>query len=65
MFGNLSPCDTIIDSLIESIKSAKLNGYLASTGHEAAREAVAKYVSFPGAEIDSKVNHQTSLESVC
>lgn len=55
LFGNLQPTDQIVDALVKSITSAKYNGYLPSTGLESAREAVARYVSVPGAEINGKV----------
>ena len=41
----------IIDSVVESVKSGKNNGYGPSTGSVEARKAVAKHVSVPGAEI--------------
>ena len=41
----------IIDSVVESVKSGKNNGYGPSTGSVDARKAVAKHVSVPGAEI--------------
>ena len=41
----------IIDSVVDSVKSGKNNGYGPSTGSVEARKAVAKHVSVPGAEI--------------
>ena len=55
LFGNLCPSQNTIDSLIDSLKSGKHNGYLPSTGLDSAREAVAKYVSVNGAEIQAQV----------
>lgn len=55
MFGNLQPTDQIVDALVKSITSAKYNGYLPSMGLQSARDAVARYVSVPGAEIDGNV----------
>jgi len=51
VFGNLSPHQNIIDSVVDSVKSGKNNGYGPSTGSVEARKAVAKHVSVPGAEI--------------
>ena len=55
LFGNLQPTDQIVEALVKSITSAKHNGYLPSMGLQSAREAVARYVTVPGAEIEGKV----------
>ena len=53
LFGNLKPPDIVSQSLIQTITSGSYNGYLPSTGLESAREAVAAYVSVPGALVDA------------
>lgn len=65
IFGNLSPSENITEALIRSVKSNQFNGYLPSNGLEAAREAVARYVSVPGAEIDAKVSEYKQHREKC
>ncbi|XP_054164367.1 tyrosine aminotransferase-like [Oppia nitens] len=54
IFGNLNPCEETINGLIESVKSAKNNGYFAAAGCEEARNAVAEYCSVIGAQVEAK-----------
>lgn len=43
VFGNLRPCEEILQPLIDSVRSMDHNGYAPSTGFWEAREAVARY----------------------
>ncbi|KFM66419.1 Tyrosine aminotransferase, partial [Stegodyphus mimosarum] len=52
--GHLKPCEEILRSVENSLRSFKYNGYAASTGHLQPREAVAKYSTRPGAPIEAK-----------
>lgn len=54
VFGNLRPADEVVEAVVESVRSGKHNGYIASTGQQKAREAVAEYMNFPGAPVDAK-----------
>ncbi|KAI1285410.1 Tyrosine aminotransferase [Halotydeus destructor] len=54
LFGNLQPADEIVDALVKSITSGKHNGYLPAAGLLEAREAVARYVSVPDAQVDAQ-----------
>lgn len=60
LFGNLSPPDIVTESMVESIRSGKYNGYLPSHGLETARSSVATYVSIPGAVVDASDVYLTS-----
>lgn len=52
IFGNLLPCDEIIDAMINSLQSQRNNGYFPAVGSESARRAIAEYCSVPGAEVE-------------
>jgi len=54
IFGNLKTHPEIVDAVITSVESFKYNGYAPSVGYPAAREAVAKFTSTPGDEIQAK-----------
>lgn len=45
VYGNLQPPAEVQDAVVEVVKNAKHNGYAPSTGFDAAREAVAEYIS--------------------
>jgi len=51
VFGNLRPAKQITEAVISSIECGKNNGYGPSTGFEGPRQAVADYISVPGAEV--------------
>merc|ERR1712112_113214 len=51
VFGNLQPAKEVVKAVHESLDSYKHNGYGPSTGSLEARQAVAQYVSVPGAEV--------------
>lgn len=51
VFGNLMPSSVVTEAVIEAIRGGKSNGYGPSTGFESAREAVAKYLTVPDAEV--------------
>ncbi|RWS06234.1 Tyrosine aminotransferase-like protein, partial [Dinothrombium tinctorium] len=53
-YGNLKPCDEIIEAMVESIKSNENNGYFPSTGAENSRKAVAEYCSVPNAMLQAE-----------
>ncbi|XP_076357988.1 tyrosine aminotransferase-like isoform X2 [Tachypleus tridentatus] len=53
-FGNLKPCEEIVEAIVESVRSMKFNGYAESTGMQEARQAVAVYTSCSGAVIEAK-----------
>lgn len=53
LFGNLNPPPIVTESLIDAIASGRFNGYQPSTGLEVARQAVADYVSVPGATVEA------------
>ncbi|RWS26003.1 Tyrosine aminotransferase-like protein [Leptotrombidium deliense] len=53
VYGNLKPCDEIIEAIVESVKSNEHNGYVASTGSEATRKAIAEYCSVVGAPLEA------------
>lgn len=42
-FGNLKAADETMKAVLHSLESGKFNGYAHTQGHEAARQAVAKY----------------------
>lgn len=48
VFGNLKPAPVVTEAVIEATRKGCHNGYVSSTGMEAAREAVAKYSSVEG-----------------
>lgn len=54
IFGHLKPCEEIINSVEQSLRSFRYNGYAPSTGHMDSREAVARYSTKPGAPIEAK-----------
>ncbi|KJE96524.1 tyrosine aminotransferase [Capsaspora owczarzaki ATCC 30864] len=54
VFGNLPTHDSVVDAVIDAVKSSKANGYTHSTGYEHAREAVAERYSHPDAPLTSK-----------
>ncbi|XP_015769668.1 PREDICTED: tyrosine aminotransferase-like [Acropora digitifera] len=47
VFGNLDPCNEMVDSVVNCIKKAKHNGYSPSTGYVKTREAIAAEHSYP------------------
>lgn len=47
VFGNLDPCNEMIDSVVNCIKKAKHNGYSPSAGYVKTREAIAAEHSYP------------------
>jgi tyrosine aminotransferase len=51
VLGSLRPHSSITQAAIYAAESGKYNGYGPSVGFEEARQAVAEYVSSPGAEI--------------
>lgn len=53
LFRNLNPPDIVTEALVSALQSGRYNGYQPSTGMEAARQAVASYVSVPGAVVDA------------
>ncbi|KAG8236102.1 hypothetical protein J437_LFUL000464, partial [Ladona fulva] len=54
IFGNLKPPQEAVEAVCASIQSMNFNGYAPSVGYQEAREAVAKYVSTPEAEVTAK-----------
>lgn len=52
LFGNLRTSQVVDQALIQTITSGRYNGYLPSNGLESGREAIADYVSVPGALVD-------------
>lgn len=54
IFGNFLPPAEAVDAVRESLVSAKYNGYAPSSGYLEAREAVARYSSLDGVEVDAK-----------
>lgn len=52
IFGNLLPCDEMIDAMINSLQSQRNNGYFPAVGSEEARRAIAEYCSVPEAEVE-------------
>ncbi|CAG0888146.1 unnamed protein product [Darwinula stevensoni] len=54
VFGNLGPCQEIIEAVLESVRSGSFNGYAPSTGYLEARRAVADKFSLPNAELEAK-----------
>jgi len=53
--GVLKTSNRVTEALVESVRSMKYNGYAkTSTGHLEARQAVAKYASCPGAELQTE-----------
>jgi len=54
VFGNLKPDPSVVEAVVESVRSGAHNGYVNSTGTDAAREAVAKYMTVPEAPVDPK-----------
>lgn len=51
VYKNLNPATEVVDAVRNSLMSGSKNGYGPSTGFIEARQAVADYVSVPGAEI--------------
>lgn len=47
VFGNLDPCDEMVDAVVNCIKKRKHNGYGPSTGYVETREVIAAEYSFP------------------
>lgn len=62
VFGNLKIPKEIEESVINCIKSHKVNGYGPSVGYEGARKAIAEYVSTPTSAVESKVYTVKLLE---
>ncbi|KAF7284188.1 hypothetical protein GWI33_022439 [Rhynchophorus ferrugineus] len=54
IFGNLRPPEEAIKAVTTILQEGSCNGYAPSTGHEAARKAVAEYLSFDGVEYEPK-----------
>ncbi|UYV63897.1 TAT [Cordylochernes scorpioides] len=52
IFGNLKPCNEVVEALVDSARSYKHNGYTPSVGSLEAREAVAKYESTPEVQVE-------------
>ncbi|XP_045127295.1 tyrosine aminotransferase-like [Portunus trituberculatus] len=48
VFGNLKPAPEVVEAVVEATRRGSCNGYVSSTGMEAARAAVAKYCSVEG-----------------
>ncbi|XP_022236878.1 tyrosine aminotransferase-like [Limulus polyphemus] len=61
VFGNLKPCEKITETIVDSVRSKKFNGYENTIGLEEAREAVALYTSCPGASIEAKFSSEPCL----
>jgi tyrosine aminotransferase len=53
VFGNLLAPQVLVDSIVDNVKKFACNGYVHSAGTEAARAAIAKRESVPGAEISA------------
>ena len=51
VYRNLDPAPEVVEAVRESLMKGQRNGYGPSTGFVEARQAVAEYVSVPGAEI--------------
>ena len=51
VYRNLDPAPEVVEAVRESLMKGQRNGYGPSTGFIEARQAVAEYVSVPGAEI--------------
>ncbi|XP_030382218.1 tyrosine aminotransferase [Scaptodrosophila lebanonensis] len=43
IFGNLKASDETMKAVLKAVEGAKFNGYAGSMGHDAARQAIAKY----------------------
>lgn len=54
IFGNLVPPTEVLDAVVDSVRSLKFNGYAPCAGYDEARQAVADYVSVPGASVEAK-----------
>jgi len=54
VFGNLEPCNEMVDAVMKCIKDSKHNGYAPSTGYVKTREAIAADHSFPLSPITYK-----------
>ncbi|KAF2355837.1 Tyrosine/nicotianamine aminotransferase [Trinorchestia longiramus] len=54
VFGNLKPAESVVQAVIDSVKSGKNNGYASATGTQQAKEAIATYMSCPGAPVDAQ-----------
>lgn len=54
LFGNLRPPPEVTDAVQKSVESYKYNGYAPSVGFQDAREAVAKYSSNDGVNVEYK-----------
>ncbi|XP_023706286.1 tyrosine aminotransferase isoform X3 [Cryptotermes secundus] len=54
VFGNLKPPVEVIEAMQESLLSIRYNGYAPSTGHQEAREAVARYSSSAAVTVHSQ-----------
>jgi len=53
VYKNLNPAPEVVEAVRESLVKGLKNGYGPSTGFVEARQAVAEYVSTPGAEVGS------------
>jgi len=54
VFGNLTPADSVVKAVVDSIRSGKHNGYTSSVGSSKAREAIAKHTSTPTSQVTEK-----------
>ena len=63
MFKNFEPHEKVIQAITDALKTGEFNGYGPSHGHASAREAVAKYLSKPGAEVTASVRIMCKLSN--
>lgn len=62
IFGNLKPCEEIVEALSKAVTSGKYFGYQTASGMELARDAVASYHNkFTG----NNVKRQVSIDLQC
>ncbi|XP_050510437.1 tyrosine aminotransferase-like [Diabrotica virgifera virgifera] len=54
VYGNLKAADETIDAVKAVVEEGLFNGYVPSTGHQDAKEAVAEYLSNDGVEVSPK-----------
>ncbi|XP_018017685.1 tyrosine aminotransferase [Hyalella azteca] len=54
VFGNLRPAESVVDAVVDSVRSGKNNGYVPATGTLQARQAIAEYMTCPGAPVEAK-----------
>ncbi|XP_058956402.2 tyrosine aminotransferase [Pocillopora verrucosa] len=54
VFGNLEPCQEMLEAVVKCLKQSKHNGYAPSTGYVKAREAIAAEHSYPFSPINYK-----------